>query len=213
MSNPTIPAEGQKTRRAALAALASVPALAILPAMAVASPTSTAQLADLIAVHEASWDALRAADAAEDECLCPHDVRVSFLGRELEARGEFGTHREKLTRNMELSFRVAESMMIPTWLSPELIEAARVQLETKRAECLAEIEAAFAGFEAVERGVRAAEKVRDEAMVAVCGHRCGSADELVIKLRHLDDGGFYLEEEASAALYRSLLPEGMLDAV
>jgi hypothetical protein len=62
MSNHTIPAaggampEGHKTRRAALAALASVPALAMLPIAAIASPTSTARLNDLIAVHRVAQD-------------------------------------------------------------------------------------------------------------------------------------------------------------
>ena len=74
------------TRRAALGALASVPALAVLPAMAVASPTSTARLADLIAAHEAALVAIQTADKALDELTYPRDVRVSFLGRELSSR-------------------------------------------------------------------------------------------------------------------------------
>jgi hypothetical protein len=110
---------------------------------------------------------------------------------------------------MELSFAV-DNQRMPRWLSPEIGEAARSQLEAKRQDCLAQIEAAFADYEAAERAVRAAEKVRDEALLAVCGHRCASPDELAVKLRHLADGGFCLEEDQSAALYKSLLPEGAL---
>lgn len=118
------------TRRAALGALASLPALAI-PAVAIAAPTSSARLADLIAAHDAAFDAIQAADAAVDELPYPPDVSVSFLGRELSARGEIGTHREKLTSDMELNFEVAMSMMMPKWWSPELCEAARGQTGSK----------------------------------------------------------------------------------
>jgi len=85
MSNPTIPAAFEamptKTRRAALGALFSAPALAILPAIAVASPTSSARLADLIAVHHAAVDV--AVDAEEARVEAPG--RPLFFSRTRDA--------------------------------------------------------------------------------------------------------------------------------
>ena len=88
--------------------------------------------------------------------------------------------------------------------------SARAVLETKRADCLAQIDAAYASESAVDE----AEEVCGKALVAVCGHRCASPEELTIKLRYLGAWGLGLEEDQCIALYKSLLPEGVgLDAV
>lgn len=203
-----MPVEGHKTRRAALGALASLPALALLPTAAMAAPTSTDRLTDLIAVHDAALAAIQTVDKALDELTYPPDASVSFLEQEIRPIGGPGTLRGRLTRSVDLNFRMAVHTI--SMLSSEIGEAARVQLEAKRADSLAQIAAAYADYDEAERAVRKAEKVRDEALLAVCGHRCASPDELAIKLRHLAGGGFCLEEDASNALYKSLLPEGAL---
>jgi hypothetical protein len=66
------------------------------------------------------------------------------------------------------------------------------------------VAAAYAADDAVDE----AEKFQHKALEAVCAHRCGSPEELAIKLRYLANWGSGLQEEQSAALYKSLLPEG-----
>jgi hypothetical protein len=172
MSEPTI-------RRAALGALASVPALAILPAVAIASPTSTARLADLIAAHRAAEDAVVDADEAASERADP-DVRVSFLGRELsgdKTRLEWMEHIDFLFQR--------EMWGLATLLrvSPELGEAARGIIEKGKADCLAQIDEAHTDWDAADKAVGDADKVQNEALLAVCAHRCNSVEELTIKVR------------------------------
>jgi hypothetical protein len=197
-----------KTRRAALAALASVPALAILPAMAVASPTSTVQLDELIAAYDAAFVVIQNADDVVDE-LTDMDPSFSFLGLETPTFGRGAPGREKLTRDADLFFRVEATRIesISLW-SPELGEAARAMLETKKAESLAQIEAAYADYDAAEKAVTEAEKACAKALEAVCAHRCASPDELTIKVRWIANTSCPLEPEQCAAFFRSLLPEG-----
>ena len=193
------------SRRAALGALASVPALAILPAIAAASPSSTARLSALIEAHLVAEDALVDADEAR-MVLADQDVRASFLGRKLHP---LGNTRTELTENIDLLFQ-SEINKIDTLLrlSPELGEPVRAMLETGRTDCLAQIDAAYADHDAAESAVREAEKVCNEALLAVCGHRCASPEEIAIKLRYLAGLGGGLDPDQSVAFYKSLLPEG-----
>jgi hypothetical protein len=201
-----------KTRRAALALFGAAPALAVLPAMAMAAPTDTARLDALIAAHEAAVNAVVDADEARVEAPDARFARFSFLGREISPIGA-GTHREQLTRYVEFEFEMTKRTM-SGWLSPELGEAARAMLETKRADCLAQIAAAHADYEKAASAVDEAERVQHKALEAVCAHRCNSVEELTTKLRYLATWGSGLEENQSAALYKSLLPEGKeIDAV
>jgi hypothetical protein len=217
MSKHTIPADGgampaeaHKTRRAALALFGAAPALAILPAIAVASPASTARLADLIASHDVALTAMWAADEAAGELADPDFSSVSFLGRPLQRSiDDVEATRERLIQETELMCEL-EIRRIDTLLrvSPELGEAALAVLEKGRADCLAQIDDVHADYLAAERAVNEADKVRNEALLAVCGHRCASVDELTIKVRYLASWGRQLLLDQSAAFYRSLLPEG-----
>jgi len=113
--------EVHKTRRAALALfgaapIALLPALAILPIAAVASPTSSARLADFIAAHEAAVDAVTDAFEASCELTKPGDARVSFLGREISLGAD--TPRERFTHAVELDFEMTKHTV--SRLSPEL---------------------------------------------------------------------------------------------
>jgi hypothetical protein len=179
----------------------------MLPIAAVASPTSTARLADLIAAHEAAVNALRDADNACEELADIRESRVSFLGGELSIGDRA---RRQLTQGVELSCQLEINRLdMISRLSPELGEAARAMLEKSKADCLAQIEAAYADHDAAASAVREAEKVCHEAVLALCGHRCASPEELAIKLRYLTtDGGAGLEEDQANAFYKSLLPEG-----
>ena len=205
-----LPAEGHNTtRRAALGALASVPALVILPAMAVASPASSARLADLIAAHQAAMAALPIADKVVDELTDPGHPH--FFSRPPAIPERRRHAREHVTQNMEVMFefettKLTESMS--RWLSPEIGDAARGMLETKRAECLSQIEASYGDYEAAQSVIKEAEKASDKALEAVCAHRCASIDELTIKARYLANNAGGLEPEQCVAFYRSLLPEG-----
>lgn len=192
-----MPAESHKSRRSALTLLVAAPALAILPAAAVASPTSTARLADLIAVHYAAVDAAVDADEAR------HPVNVSFLGRELST---IGTTRMQLIEDIDFTFqREMGSLRTLLRVSPELGEAARGIVERGKADCLAQIAAADAAKSAADE----AEKVCIKALEAVCAHRCASVEELTTKVRYLATWGMELVPDQSAALYKSLLPEGV----
>jgi hypothetical protein len=172
----------------------------MLPIAAVASPTSTARLADLIAVHRVAQDA--AVDAEASELTEPTDVRVFFLGREERPIG-LGTLRERLTRGVELGFAMTKHTM-SGWLSPELGEAALRDLEKGRADSLAQIEDAYANYEAAKGTVDEAEKVQEEAFLAVCAHRCASTQELTIKVRYLANRDCWLEPDQSVGLSQIL---------
>jgi len=153
---------------------------------------------------EAAVNAAVDAFEASVEVKAP-DAGFSFLGRELSPIGD-GTRRERLTKCVELDFELTKHTM--SRLSPELGEAARRELEKGRTDSLAQIDVAYADYEAAKGAVDEAEKVQEKALEAVCAHRCNAVDELAIKLRYLTTWGMGLKEDQCAALCKSLLPEG-----
>jgi hypothetical protein len=170
--------EMQHSRRAALGALASVPALAILP-VAASSP-STTQLSALIEAHRAARaifsNATEALEAAEPN----PDIRVYYLGSELCAIGH--SSRETLISEMEAVFQFElKKLSMLSRLSPEIGKAARGELERGRAVYIARIDEIFAGHVAVEKVWQAALDAEEEAILAICEHRCVSIEEIAIK--------------------------------
>jgi hypothetical protein len=187
MSKPTasaaggaVPAEGHKTRRAALALFAGAPALAILPAAA--SP-STAALTALIEAHRAARaafceaiDALEAAEPDEETVIpgidAPYPVK-SHRYEDLKAYVE-DDFAEELEKTATISA-----------LSPDLGEQARAVLEARKAFCLARLDEAFADHAIAEAAYNDASAAEDDAVTAICAHRCATLEEVAIKCRYL----------------------------
>lgn len=69
-------------------------------------------------------------------------------------------------------------------LSPALGEQARAVLEARKAFCLARLDevAAHSVAEAVYNAASAAE---DDAIIAICAHRCATLEEIAIKCQYL----------------------------
>ena len=143
MSKPTVsaaggamPAEGHKTRRAALALFGSAPALAILPAAA--SP-STATLTALIEARREAWAAFGLAVDALEAAEPDKSVLVPCLAREptaVEAR----TRKELINlieENFELEVEKLDRLLE---MSPELGAAARDRLVKERDACRARLD-------------------------------------------------------------------------
>ena len=220
MTNPTIPgdgaampAEGCKTRRALLTALAGVPALAI----AVASPSSSSRLAGLIETHRTTQSVLdRAAEAFDTSDLDPDTLRhYSFLGEELSIYNPHGLDdiRGRLIEAMEVRVAIATNMLSPVskWLSPELGEAARRELERGKNKYLSQIDAVFTRRAATSAAYSDAHVIAAGALTALCAHRCASTEEVATKLRYLMSGPVkdeLLESDQIEALLASFLPEG-----
>jgi hypothetical protein len=197
--------EKQPTRRAALSALASVPALAILPAAA--SPPSTTALANLIEEHRAAWAAfgrlVEALEAAEPDgsilvpCLASEPIAVK------------GQRREGLINIIEDNFKSeAKKLRRLTELSPELGGAALERLEGARDACRARLEEVFADYRVVEDTYDNAGDAEDDALMAICAHRCASLEEAAIRARYLTSNTIDLQTQHIDALFASFLPEG-----
>jgi len=93
-------------------------------------------------------------------------------------------------------------------LSPELGERARAVLEARKAFCLARLEEAFAEHALAETAYDSASGAEDEALMAICEHRCSSLEEAAIRAEYLADSRIDLQTENIDALLASFLPEG-----
>jgi hypothetical protein len=197
-------------RRAALGALASVPALAILPA--VASPPSTPQLSALIEAHRAARaafcqaiDVLEAAEPDKETVIPGIDVPYPVK-----------SHRyEDIKACIEDDFaEELEKTATVSALSPALGEQARAVLEARKAFCLASLDEAFAGYAIAETAYIAASAAEDDAVTAICAHRCNTLEEVAIKCRYLLRDSPIKDEiqtEHYNALFGSFLPEAADD--
>jgi hypothetical protein len=183
MSKPTVsaaggamPAEGHKTRRAALALFAGAPALAILPG---AASIPTATLADLIEAHRgasaAFCEAIDALEAAEPD----KETVIPGIGAPIPVK----SHRyEELQAYVEDDFaEELEKTATISALSPALGEQARAVLEARKADCLARLDEAFTGYAIAETAYNAASAAEDDAVTAICAHRCATLEEVAIK--------------------------------
>jgi hypothetical protein len=92
--------------------------------------------------------------------------------------------------------------------SPELGERARAVLEARKAFCLARLEEAFAEHALAETANDSASGTEDEALMAICEHRCSSLEEAALRAEYLADSRIDLQTENIDALLASFLPEG-----
>jgi hypothetical protein len=173
--------EKQPSRRAALGALAGLPALAILPAAA--SPSSMPQLSALIEAHRkaratfcAAIDPLEAAEP-DEETVIP-----GFGGSSYPARQRKDDIAEEIERDFAAELKKTATISA---LSPALGEQARAVLEARKAFCLARLDEAFAGYAIAEAAYNDASAAEDDAVTAICAHRCATLEEVAIKCQYL----------------------------
>jgi hypothetical protein len=168
------------SRRAALDALASIPALAILPAAA--SPPST-RLSALIETHRAAYvafcatiDPLEAAEPGEETVI------PGFGDKSYRA----GDRYDDIVAHIDHDYakEIGKTATISA-LSPALGERARAVLEARKAFCLARLDEAFAGYAIAETAYNAASAAEDDAVTAICAHRCATLEEVAIKCQYL----------------------------
>ena len=173
--------EQQTTRRAALVLFAAAPALAILPAAA--GPPSTSRLSELIEAHRAARaafceaiDALEAAEPDEGTVIPGIDAPIPVK-----------SHRyEDLKTYVEDDFaEELEKTATISALSPALGEQARAVLEARKAFCLARLDEAFADHAIAEAAYNDASAAEDDAVTAICAHRCATLEEVAIKCQYL----------------------------
>jgi hypothetical protein len=136
-------------------------------------------------------------------------VIPGFLGdNEYEASGRAGDIVERLEQ--EFAEELKKTATISA-LSPELGEQARAVLEARKTFCLARLEEAFADHSLAETAYHSASGAEDEAMMAICEHRCSSLEEAAILAKYLVDSRVDLQTEHIDALFASFLPEGLAD--
>jgi hypothetical protein len=159
---------------------AGAPALAILPAAA-SIPTTT--LADLIEAHcgarAAFCEAIDALEAAEPdkETVIP-GINAPILVK---------SHRyEDLKTYVEDDFaEELEKTATISAVSPALGEQARAVLEARNAFCLARLDEVFADHSVAEAVYNDASAAEDDAVTAICAHRCATLEEVPIKCQYL----------------------------
>jgi hypothetical protein len=199
--------EQQPSRRAALGALASVPALAILPAAA--GPPSTTQLSALIEAHRkaraAFCRAIDVLEAAEPD----KETVIPGIGAPIPVK----SHRyEDLKTYVEDDYaEEIEKTATISALSPALGEQARAVLEARKAFCLARLDEAFADHAIAEAAYNAASAAEDDAVTAICAHRCATLEEVAIKCRYLLRDS-PIKDEIQTEQYDALLGSFMSEA-
>jgi hypothetical protein len=95
-----------------------------------------------------------------------------------------------------------------TELSPELGAAARDRLAQERDACRGRLEEVFADYRVVEDAYEDASDAEDDALMAICAHRCASMEELATKVRYLAGLDSQLEPDQVKTFFASFLPEG-----
>jgi hypothetical protein len=211
MSKPTVsaeggamPAEGHKTRRAALALFGAAPALAILPAAASIPTTRLFALIEAHRVARAAFneaiDAMEAAEPDEETVIpgidAPYTVK-SHQCEDLKAYIE-----DEFAEEMEKTATISA-------LSPALGEHARAVLEARKALCLTRLDEVFADYSVAEATYKAASAAEDDAIMAICAHRCATIEEAAIRARYIRSSPIKdeLQQGHMDALLVSLLPE------
>ena len=58
-------------------------------------------------------------------------------------------------------------------------------LEARKAFCLGRLDEAFAGYAIAETAYNAASAAEDDAVTAICAHRCATLEEVAIKGQYL----------------------------
>jgi hypothetical protein len=184
------------------------PALAVFPAV---PSIPTTALADLIEAHRAAYAAFCAAidplEAAEPD----KETLVPGFGDKCYRAGD---RYDDIVAHIEYDFD-AELKKLTTLsaLSPALAEQARTLLEARKAFCLARLDEVFADHSAAEVAYNDASSAEDEALMAICEHRCASLEEAAVRAKYLVDSGVDLQTEHNDALFASFLPEEVeLDA-
>jgi hypothetical protein len=196
--------EAPKSRRALLRLFGAAPALAILPAAAL--PPITA-LANLIEEHRAAWAAsgqlVEALEAAEPD----GSILVPCLAREPTAVK--GRIREDLINVIEENFEFeVKKLNRLLELSPELGAAALERLERERDACRARLEEVFADYRVAEDAWQEASDAEEDALTAICAHRCASMEEVATKVRYLAGLGSELMPNQRKAFFGSFFADG-----
>jgi hypothetical protein len=194
-------------RRAALGALTSIPALAVLPVMA---PASTTQISALIETHRAAYAAFCATidplEAAEPDKETP----VPGFGDKSYCAGD---RYDDIVAHIDHAYAAElEKTAAISALSPEIGRQARALLEARKAFCLSRLDEVFADHAIAEATWNGAREAEDDAIMAICEHRCSSLEEAAIRARYLASPTIDLQTEHVDALLASFLPEGADEA-
>jgi hypothetical protein len=88
-----------------------------------------------------------------------------------------------------------------TALSPELGERGRAVLETRKAACLARLDEVFADHMVAEEAWQETCNADEDALMAICAHRCASMEELATKVRYLAGLDSQLEPDQSKTFF------------
>jgi hypothetical protein len=209
-----MPAKALTTRRAALASFASAGAL-IVPTVAVmAAPVSTTQLLSLIEVHRVAREAFDAsldADAVEASDPDGRTLIPTLGGAHYSADQGHANISDRIERDFAAG---SAGMATLSKLSPALWEEVRTMLEAKKALCLARLNEVFADHLAAEAASLTYSRAEDDAVVAICAHRCATMEEAAIKFQYLRDwpAADELQPDQIEALLGSFLPEGVGEA-
>jgi hypothetical protein len=172
---------GPLNRRAALGAFAGASALAILPAAA--GTASTPQLSALIEAHRkaraAFCQAIDVLEAAEPN----KETRIPGFGDKFYRAGD---RYDDIVAHIDhdCAKEIGKTATISA-LSPALGEQARAVLEARKTFCLARLDEAFADHAIAESAYNAASAAEDDAVTAICAHRCATLEEVAIKCRYL----------------------------
>ena len=94
-----------------------------------------------------------------------------------------------------------------TALCPELGERGRAVLETKSCLGLARLDEVFAAHMAAEEAWQETCDADEDALMAICAHRCATMEEAAIKVRYLAGLDSQLEPDQSKTFFASFLPE------
>jgi hypothetical protein len=209
-----MPAEGLKTSRAALGAIANaagVSALAILPAIAAAAPapgsSPHAELSAMIEAHRAAFLALDKVYDRVEFSYPDGETLVPSLGGVWYS---VGLSLDEIREHIETDFaRELGNIETISKMSPPVGSDARSLLEAKRAACLAPLEEIFAEHSAAVSAWKVAQPAEENATMAICAYRCVTIDEAAIKAKYLAHREAIQESLTDvhwSALLRSFLP-------
>jgi hypothetical protein len=191
-------------RRAAIGAIAAGGAM--LAASAVALPVRPDTLSALIATHREKRDAYERALDELEAAWPPDDARVSCLAGDSYALRD---GKDQIRWAITGRFRgLAEDLKMFAEIAPGLGAEALPALERERDAALARLDEAFAREEAADELLTEALEAEEEAILAVCKHRCSSPGEIRQKFQYLATYQDELSDEQREALFASLSDVG-----
>jgi hypothetical protein len=191
-------------RRAALGALVALPALGV-PVVTVGDD----KLSDLIAAHRKAREAFN--DVVDD-------LEAAEPDKEARVAGLAGSDYKLSLGKDCITERINEhcdsiSGMIRNFAgsSPATGEELVAAVERERDAALVSVAEVFKEHDAAEQRYYDVGDVEMAALMAICGHRCASPDELARKFQYLwTYRSEILDENYQAAIFGSFLPEAQL---